>query len=499
MPAWLPVGLKLSLLMFLSVGVLRTLALFAKNFLTGIINQTFLKIQRSLIFDYTMYNAHLLNSHEVISLFTDNLSRVGGVIIDVTGLLISVVSLTLLFGTGLKLAPMEMVIGFIGLIAVVFPLKYLNSKINTFGKGITDEWSIINKYLLEELKQNYFFRAHGLEEIQIGKAHRAISNYKKHYTFYYFLSSFKNSITNIAGILLICVMSYLGVTKFHTAPTKLLALLYVFVRFSQGAGEILVVLSHLRLNVTSIGEVLSFNEKIQNFKRIHRLENETKSKEKKHLARSIVINSINVENLSFAYNHSHNVLSNINFTLKRGDLFVITGESGAGKSTLLSLLLGVIKPTKGSISFNDFSHIYGIDDIREILAYVGPDPYLFNGTLRENLLFGNKRTDITNEEIVRVLKGCLAYDFVSKKTSQLDFMLTDHSEISTGQRQRLSISRALLRRPQVLILDEATANLDSNTETEVLNFINQNLTEMMVIMVTHKIELKKMATKVLSL
>lgn len=160
-------------------------------------------------------------------------------------------------------------------------------------------------------------------------------------------------------------------------------------------------------------------------------------------------------------------LTDISFSVGRGDTIAFVGPSGAGKTTLVKLLVGLYSPKNGRILYNGYrSTDIDLDRMRERIGFVTQDAQLFSGTIRENLLFVNPAA--TDEECFDVLQKSAAHTLLARADKGLDTVIGEGGvKVSGGEKQRLSIARALLRRPDLLVFDEATSSLDSLTEEEI--------------------------------
>jgi ATP-binding cassette subfamily B protein len=158
----------------------------------------------------------------------------------------------------------------------------------------------------------------------------------------------------------------------------------------------------------------------------------------------------------------------ISFAVRRGETVAFVGPSGAGKTTLVKLLVGLYRPAQGRILYNGVPHTdIDLDALRERIGFVTQDTQLFSGTIRENLLFVNPTA--TDAECLRVLTRAACDSLLSRATKGLDTVIGEGGvKVSGGEKQRLSIARALLRNPQLLVFDEATSSLDSLTEEGVV-------------------------------
>jgi ATP-binding cassette subfamily B protein len=180
------------------------------------------------------------------------------------------------------------------------------------------------------------------------------------------------------------------------------------------------------------------------------------------------IDTLGFEDVVFKHQSANrNALSGITFSVGKSKTIAFVGPSGAGKSTLVKLLLGLYRPQQGAIRYNGIIHqSIDIRSIREKIGFVAQDTQLFSGSIRENLLFVNPKA--TDEECLSVLKMAACDNLLARAEQGLDTLIGEGGvKVSGGEKQRLSIARALLRKPELLIFDEATSSLDSLTEEEI--------------------------------
>src|SRR5208337_2105344 len=157
-------------------------------------------------------------------------------------------------------------------------------------------------------------------------------------------------------------------------------------------------------------------------------------------------------------------LLDISFRVSRGETIGFAGPSGAGKTTIIKLLLGLYAPRSGAVTYNGVpTSALDLDRIRERIGLVTQDSQLFSGSLRDNLLF--VRPEASDSECLEVLRQAAASELLLRASQSLDAVIGEGGlKLSGGEKQRVAIARALLRRPEVLIFDEATSSLDSLTE-----------------------------------
>ncbi len=182
-------------------------------------------------------------------------------------------------------------------------------------------------------------------------------------------------------------------------------------------------------------------------------------------------------------------LTDISFSVRQGDTIAFVGPSGAGKTTLVKLLVGLYRPRSGDILYNGHpSADVDLDQLREQIGFVTQDTQLFSGTIRENLLFVNPKA--TDAECLDVLHKASCDSLLARASKGLDTVIGEGGvKVSGGEKQRLSIARALLRRPHLLVFDEATSSLDSLTEDEIGQTIRAVGTsqEVMTILIAHRL------------
>lgn len=186
------------------------------------------------------------------------------------------------------------------------------------------------------------------------------------------------------------------------------------------------------------------------------------------------IKTFEFENVTFRHQSSStNALTDISFKTNTGNTIAFVGPSGSGKSTLVKLLLGLYRPLKGNILYNGYAYDkVDLDSLREEIGFVSQDTQLFSGTIRENLLFVNPKA--TDEECYEVLRKAACLTLLERADKGLDTVIGEGGvKVSGGEKQRLSIARALLRKPNLMIFDEATSALDSITEEGINKTIRE--------------------------
>jgi ATP-binding cassette subfamily C protein len=284
---------------------------------------------------------------------------------------------------------------------------------------------------------------------------------------------------NIGMVLVLTIIVYVSIKILDTPASQLLLLLYLFAMITRMFSR---VQTHYH----------EFILESQAFTTVTELEARCEAAAEPVPARSEGIElreAMRLEGVSFAYQDSGEplVISDLDLTIQAGKTTAIVGPSGAGKSTIADLVMGLIRPDDGRVLVDEMPlRAEQMRAWRSKIAYVPQDTFLFHDTVRENLLWA--RPDASDAEIREALRLAAADDFVSRLSEGMETVLGDRGvRLSGGERQRLALARALLRKPSLLILDEATSNLDSENERRIQNAIEELHGSMTILIITHRL------------
>ena len=210
----------------------------------------------------------------------------------------------------------------------------------------------------------------------------------------------------------------------------------------------------------------------------------------------IKFDNLIISNLNFRYGTRDLVLKDINLEINHGEKIAFVGESGSGKTTLAKLLVRLYEQEKGNIKLDSVDiRDFPISQIRNNFSYISQNAFLFSGTIKENLLFGN--SDASDNDILRVCKICELEEYINSLPLKYNTRIEENGKnLSGGQKQRLAIARALLKNPKILIMDEATSNLDYITEKTIENTINKFSKNMTTIIIAHRLSTIKDCDKI---
>ncbi len=217
------------------------------------------------------------------------------------------------------------------------------------------------------------------------------------------------------------------------------------------------------------------------------LDPEKTENEYKKLSPKSIRGDIEIKDITFRYGTRKPVFEGISMHIREGERIALVGESGSGKTTLSKLLLNLYSAESGEILIdgNNIKDI-NMEALREKIAYIPQETFLFSGSIMENLTLG--LDDVTVEDVIDAAKKAQAHEFINELSLRYETRLEENgSNLSGGQRQRLAIARAILKKPDILILDEATSNLDSITEKAIEQTIEQYSSHMTTIIIAHRL------------
>ncbi|OOE14598.1 ABC transporter ATP-binding protein [Fictibacillus arsenicus] len=281
--------------------------------------------------------------------------------------------------------------------------------------------------------------------------------------------------------ILIGLLIFLSIVLFKAQPGNLILIIIIFSRLWPKLIAIQNNLQQLAINIPAMNSLL-------NLQRVSK-----EAKELPDISKEIHEKSINIQheieckNVYFKYaNKSKCVLNNINLQIKVKEMTAIVGMSGAGKSTLIDILMGLLQPERGEIIIDGLPISQeNLLSLRSKIGYVPQEPFLFNGSIKDNLLMVNPNA--TEDDLWEALNFSAA-DFVKKLPQGLNTFIGDRGvRLSGGERQRLVLARAILKKPSILILDEATSSLDSENEGKIQEALEKLKGKLTIIVIAHRL------------
>jgi len=208
---------------------------------------------------------------------------------------------------------------------------------------------------------------------------------------------------------------------------------------------------------------------------------------------------IRFDNVSFNYPERSHLLKNFTIQFEPGKVTALVGHTGAGKSTVANLAMRTYDVTDGAVTINstDIRHLK-LEDIHNHIGHVAQEPFLFEGSVRDNLILA--KSDATDQEMIDALKGASAWEFVERLPEKIDTSIGEKGiRLSQGEKQRLTIARVLLKNPPFVILDEATASVDTITEKRIQSALEQLMLNRTVLIIAHRLSTVRKADKIVVL
>jgi len=378
---------------------------------------------------------------------------------------------------------------FLAIPIISFVSWFLSRKIKVIQRAIVGETTALAGSTTESLRNIELVKSLGLASQEIERLNK--TTYKilglelRKVKYVRSMSFVQGTTVNLVRSIMVVVLLILIFENTISAGQYFSFLFYSFFLFGplQELGN--VILSWREAEV-SLG----------NFKNILNTPIDKKPENPKALGK---IKSLEFSDLSFRHlTGKTNALNEISFKVRDGETIAFVGPSGSGKTTLVKLLVGLYQPVVGEVLYNDISsREIDLDQLREKIGFVTQDTQLFSGTIRENLQF--VRPGATDEECLRVMEQAACQTLLARADKGLDTVIGEGGvKVSGGEKQRLSIARALLRRPDILVFDEATSSLDSLTEEEITATIRDvsDLTNHITILIAHRLSTIRHADRI---
>jgi ATP-binding cassette subfamily B protein len=342
--------------------------------------------------------------------------------------------------------------------------SFLSKKIKKVQKIIVGETTALAGSTTESLRNIELVKSLGLAQQEIKRLNttteKILKLELKKVRYVRSLSFVQGTFVNLMRNLILLMMLYLVFKDKITIGQMFSLFIYSFYIFGplQELGNIISIYRETEVS-------------LKNFENILNTPKESRPDKEKELG---ALQSITFERVSFKHlSATTNALQDINIGINKGETIAFVGPSGSGKTTLVKLLVGLYRPVEGDLKYNNISvKDVNIDKLREQIGFVTQDTQLFSGTIKENLLF--VKPNASDAECMDVLKKAACDNLMKRALSGLDTLIGEGGvKVSGGERQRLSIARALLRNPQLMIFDEATSALDSLTEEEITETIKE--------------------------
>ena len=461
--------------------------------------------QREHILRWAFYS-NSASSAEVMSKFSDQSSSCSSFLSHAQSL---IVLSTSAFMTLLGLLKISFIPTIISLSAI-FTLFILIRSFDTKIKKIAEEVGFISKSLHEIIFRNVknllLVKIYNTQEIELAKLSHLSLRSKTSSLTYQKTLALKGFLQQFLGILVLCATLLVIKNKSYLESSFLLTYFYLYLRFSQNSSEAFKYITQMKYQLPMVKKLYHWwNEEGRSITELSLKSVKNSILEKKESDYSSSFLGWKLNDISFSYAGQKNLLfKNYSKIINPRSFVVITGPSGVGKSSLINLLLGLSEPTSGAIRFlfknsanSEVLETHLPSHLLNYVGYVGPESFLIEGTILENLNYG-LNNPASNEEIHSAIEKSNA-EFIYELPEQLNYRLTEQGVgLSAGQKQRLNLVRALLRKPRILILDESTSNLDYETEKKILLQLKTLKDELTIVAVTHRPLMLELADDIIS-
>jgi len=373
-----------------------------------------------------------------------------------------------------------------------FMSSYLSKKIKVIQKKIVGETTALAGSTTESLRNIELVKSLGLAEQEINRLNsttgKILDLELKKVRFIRSISFIQGTFVNLLRSCILFLLLYLIFSEHMTLGQLFSLQIYSFFIFGplQELGNIINIYREAEVSLNNF-------ETIMNTPVEPRPANPVSIK---------FVEKLEFKNVSFKHLTANgNALTNVSFNLDKGETIAFVGPSGSGKTTLVKLLVGLYKPNEGKILYNNTNaDELNLDEFREQIGFVTQDTQLFSGTIKDNLLFVNPTA--TDEECLNVLNKAACQSLLQRAENGLDTVIGEGGvKVSGGEKQRLSIARALLRNPSLMVFDEATSALDSLTEEEISATIRDvsGKGNLITILIAHRLSTVMHANKIVVL
>lgn len=477
----------------LVLSLLRAVLTLTQEYLRGVTSESFRRTHASTLVRTTVLSRSP-NSAEFAHIYNDQLNHAAEAVMSIQQIALASVTAVFTFGFVLVANPVLTLAaaGFGALLLV--PVRILNNRIRTWGHEIVRNAAELSHRMVNAVRNILLIRIYGLEQREIQFAQQRIDEHLRHTAHYNILSGIISAYPPLVGAVIVCSLAAIAI--YQIAGTRdLLPFLYLFFRLAQLATQVLGAYGRIVFRSSSVNALMEYLRR-----RPALAADEGTETGRAQMRGPLAWRLLDV---SYAYpGASAPVIRNLNLNIDGGTCLVITGPSGVGKTTLLALLVGELLPTGGEVRFaiGDVSTPTSANRsmLLEGLGYVGPEPLLIPATVRENLLFGIQ--EAVDDSRLNQAIAAAECEFLFEHPSGLARHITEQGEgLSAGQKQRLSLCRAFLRNPAGLILDEATSNLDADTEARIVERLRSLKGHVTLVVATHRQAMLAIADQKLAL
>ena len=384
-----------------------------------------------------------------------------------------------------------LVVIFFGVLFLYF--KFLKPKIREKSKTNLNILTSYNKMIIETFEAMKEIKVFQKEKIITNLFNSKVDIFEKNTFFFNIFDKLPRiflELVSIASILLISIIySNYSDNILETLPILVLIIVSA-IRLIPAFSGISLTLFYLRVYTPNLEAV--YNQ----IKQIRSINDSNLSNKKIKLSYQDNLdlnkNFIVINNISFSYDKTKPLLENINFSIPKNSFVSIMGPSGCGKSTLQSIIMGLIRPKHGNIFFENKNILIDYNNWIKKISYVSQKVFLFNDTIEKNICLNFDESEIDKKRLELAIEVAELKEKISNLDNKLkEIVGSDGSKLSGGEKQRIALARAIYKNSEIMFLDEFTSNLDSITESKIINNIKTLLPDITLIMITHRIDIAK--------
>lgn len=510
------------LLLLALIGMVRAIAQLGTSQSLSFIEE----IVRTRLRLISLYEILLSPSQKFVAA-TETHTKIGEIYPQVAAcscLLVNIISISIqalvLLLVSAYIAWQETLGGLIVVIIIGGLVLMVNQKIRLVAKKLPEEQRKLNGGI-ERISRNWLLvRTLRTNDEEYKSLTENALNYYHHFVTAKFLGNLSSIIPVFLGFVPFMTIIYGSFAFWNTPGLQLVACLFIFSRFLFTFSKIAQFLAmasravpHFKIALAYISDFTNqeikqatlplqtyqFNQR--KFIKQHGL-NSTSLEQQENIDNSWQKLPTNLElhDVSFSYRaNSIPLLKNVSLTITPGEQIGFVGKSGSGKSTLLGLMVGIIEPNQGKVTIDNKSAGEFFTQSSVKIGYVGSEPFLIEGTIKDNLNYGSN-TVYGDQEYRQALMMAKLWDVIEQFPEGLNYGIKENGEgLSAGQKQRLCLARAFINKPHILLLDEVSANLDEETETEIAIAVSQLKGTCTTLIASHRLGILKFADKIIDL
>ncbi|WP_210367402.1 ABC transporter ATP-binding protein [Bacillus sp. REN3] len=487
-------GFILLLIGLAAVYLLNSLSLWLQNYwMIGIAQKTVYKMREQLFHHFHDLPLDFFNKRqhgELMSRVTNDIENVSSTLnSSVIQIFSSVLTLFGTVGVMLWLSPLLTLITMTIVPFMFLGMKWITNRTGRLYKEQQRRLGDMNGYIEEAISgqkiiKSFSQEAKVIEEFKVKNQELKQSGYWAQ-TFTGFIPKLMNMLNNLSFTLVAAVGGYFALKGMVSIGT-----LVIFTEYSR---QFTRPLNDLSNQFNTLLSAVAGADRVFDI-----LGTEVEAiDEKEAIALPGIKGSVEFKEVSFSYEKGGDTVSNLSFAARQGESIALVGPTGAGKSTIINLISRFYEPDSGVILIDGHdSRCITRDSLRRQMAFVLQDSFLFQGSIRENIRFG--RLDATNQEVEEAARAANAHSFIKRLPEGYETELSqDDAGISQGQKQLLSIARAILANPSILILDEATSSIDTITELKIQEALDQLLEGRTSFIIAHRLNTVKNADQII--